>query len=195
MTDQKVLHGLTACPETKIFEPFRLDLVNLCLWRAQERMPLTPKAFDILRYLVERANRLVSHNELLDALWPETFVNQEGIRKYILEIRKVLGDRPRHPIFIATLPKRGYQFVAQVADGRIPPSGTLSDAGLVTFLAGEAGMASTTAQYLRYLAQPLAGNRGTCDRRGHWVAAAPAAPHPHNRFKQAYAKEKGETQK
>ena len=124
MNDQRLPRGLTVCQQAKVFEPFRLDMVNLCLWRAKERMHLAPKAFDILRYLVERADRLVTHDELLEALWPEAYVNPEGIRKYILEIRKVLGDRPRHPLFIATLPKRGYRFVAKVADGRVsPPSG------------------------------------------------------------------------
>ena len=63
-------------------------------------MALTPKAFDVLRYLVERADRLVTQNEILEGLWPETYVNPEGIRKYILEIRKVLGDQPGQPSFI-----------------------------------------------------------------------------------------------
>jgi DNA-binding winged helix-turn-helix (wHTH) protein len=173
MNDQKMPSGLTVCQQAKVFEPFRLDMVNLCLWRAQERMPLTPRAFDILRYLVEHADRLVTHDELLEALWPATYVNPEGIRKYILEIRKALGDRPKQPMFIATLPKRGYQFVAKIADGNIPPgSRALSDSRLVTFLAGEAGIASTTAQYYRYLAKPSVGNRGTCDPPDHWVAVA-----------------------
>ena len=92
--------------EMKVFEPFRLDPVNHCLWRAEERVLLTPKAFDVLRYLVDHADRLVPQDEILEALWPETYVNPEGIRKYILEIRKVLGDRPDHPTFIETLPKR-----------------------------------------------------------------------------------------
>ena len=100
----------------KAFGPFRLDTVNHCLWRANERAPLTPKAFDVLRYLVEHADRLVTQDELLEALWPETYVNPEGIRKYILEIRKVLGDRSEKPAFIETFPKRGYQFVAPVTD-------------------------------------------------------------------------------
>jgi DNA-binding winged helix-turn-helix (wHTH) protein len=121
MNHQRTQRSLTACPEMKVFEPFRLDMVNLCLWRAEERMTLTPKAFDILCYLVERADRLVTHDELLEALWPETYVNPEGIRKYILEIRRVLGDRPKRSLFIETLPKRGYQFVAKVADGRMQP--------------------------------------------------------------------------
>src|SRR5258708_37955929 len=102
----------------KVVEPFRLDPVNHCLWRAEERVLLTPKAFDVLRYLVDHADRLVPQDEILEALWPETYVNPEGIRKYVLEIRRVLGDRPDQPAFIKTLPKRGYQFVAAVSDDR-----------------------------------------------------------------------------
>ena len=83
-------------------------------------MPLTPKAFDLLRYLVEHADRLVTRDELLEAIWPDTYVNPEGIRKYILEIRKVLGDQSERPAFIATFPKRGYQFVAALRDYSIP---------------------------------------------------------------------------
>ena len=102
----------------KVFEPFRLDAANHCLWRGAERVFLTPKAFDVLRYLVDHADRLVSQAELLEAVWPETYVNPEGVRKYIQEIRKILGDRPDQPVFIQTLPKRGYQFVAQVTEER-----------------------------------------------------------------------------
>ncbi|MBZ5583049.1 MAG: AAA family ATPase [Acidobacteriia bacterium] len=69
-----------------------------------------------MRYLIEHADRLVTQDELLEALWTETYVNPEGIRKYILEIRKVLGDRSEKPAFIETFPKRGYQFVARVTD-------------------------------------------------------------------------------
>ena len=100
----------------KVFEPFRLDTVNHCLSRGETRMPLTPKAFDVLRYLAEHTDRLVTQDEILEALWPGTYVNPEGIRKYILEIRKVLGDRPKQPLFIETLPKRGYQFIAKVSE-------------------------------------------------------------------------------
>ena len=70
----------------------------------------------MLRYLVEHPGRLVTQDEILEALWPETYVNPEIIKKYILEIRKVLGDRHDKPEFIETLPKRGYQFVAAVSD-------------------------------------------------------------------------------
>src|SRR5215813_663552 len=100
----------------KVFQTFRLDTANHCLWRGDERVAIAPKAYDVLRYLVENSNRLVSQEELLEELWPETYVNPELIRKYILEIRKVLGDRLDKPEFIETLPKRGYRFVAPIRD-------------------------------------------------------------------------------
>ncbi|HEX8798340.1 MAG TPA: transcriptional regulator, partial [Terriglobales bacterium] len=100
----------------KSFQSFRLDTANHLLLHGDERVSLTPKAFDVLRYLVERAGRLVTQDELLESLWPETYVNQEVLRKYILEIRKALGDRPENPKFIETITKRGYRFIAPVRD-------------------------------------------------------------------------------
>jgi TolB-like protein/DNA-binding winged helix-turn-helix (wHTH) protein/Flp pilus assembly protein TadD len=100
----------------KSFKMFRLDTANHLLWRNGDRAPITPKAFDVLAYLVEHAGRVVTQDEILEALWSETYVNPEVLRKYILEIRKTLGDRPDNPEFIETLPKRGYRFVAPVID-------------------------------------------------------------------------------
>ena len=100
----------------KTFQSFRLDSTNHCLWNGQERVRIPPKAFDVLRYLVENPDRLVTQDELLEALWPDTYVNPEVLRKYILDVRKILGDRPDRPEFIETLPKRGYRFVAAVSD-------------------------------------------------------------------------------
>lgn len=100
----------------KQFHAFRLDTVNHCLWRGEERVSLTPKAFDVLRYLVEHADRLVTQEEILNALWPETYVNPEVIKKYILGIRKALSDSHEKPEFIETFPRRGYQFVAPVSE-------------------------------------------------------------------------------
>src|SRR5260370_23439332 len=100
----------------RVFRSFRLDPVNQCLWHGGNRVALTPKAFDMLRYLVEHPGRLVTQDEILQALWPETYVNPEIIKKYILEIRNGLGDRHDKPQFIQTFPKRGYQFVAAVSD-------------------------------------------------------------------------------
>ncbi len=84
-------------------------------------MSIPPKAFDVLRYLVENPVRLVTQDELLKKLWPETYVNPEAIRKYILDIRKILGDRPDKPEFIETVTKRGYRFIAPVTDDSATP--------------------------------------------------------------------------
>jgi tetratricopeptide (TPR) repeat protein len=65
---------------------------------------------------VEHPGRLITQDEILEALWPETYVQPEVLRKYILEIRKVLGDRLDRPMFVETIPKRGYQFVAVVSE-------------------------------------------------------------------------------
>ncbi len=79
------------------FPPFRLDTVNQCLWSgdgvAEERILLAPKAFDVLRYLVEHPGRLVPHDELLEALWPKTYVQPEVLKSHIAAIRAVLGER------------------------------------------------------------------------------------------------------
>jgi TolB-like protein/DNA-binding winged helix-turn-helix (wHTH) protein/Tfp pilus assembly protein PilF len=100
----------------KSFKAFRLDPTNHLLWRNDERVPIAPKSFDVLAYLVEHAGQVVTQDEILEALWPETYVNPEVLRKYILEIRKALGDRADKPEFIETVPKRGYQFIAAVTD-------------------------------------------------------------------------------
>jgi TolB-like protein/DNA-binding winged helix-turn-helix (wHTH) protein len=100
----------------KSFQRFRLDIANQCLWRGQERVAIPPKPYDMLRYLVDNPGRLVTQDEFLEKLWPDTYVNPELIRKYILDIRKILGDRPDKPEFIETVTKRGYRFIAPVVD-------------------------------------------------------------------------------
>jgi DNA-binding winged helix-turn-helix (wHTH) protein len=105
----------------KEFPPFRLDAVNQCLWRRKEsgeivRLLLKPKPFAILRYLVDHAGRLVTQDELLDAVWPDTHVQPDVLKRHMLDIRSALGDDPKHPVFIETLPRRGYQFFAPVRE-------------------------------------------------------------------------------
>lgn len=100
----------------KKFDVFLLDTANECLWRNGVQIALQPKPFAVLRYLVENPGRLITHNELLDALWPETFVQPQVLRTYMLELRKILGDNPAQPRFIQTLPKRGYCFIPSVTE-------------------------------------------------------------------------------
>jgi predicted ATPase/DNA-binding winged helix-turn-helix (wHTH) protein len=102
------------------FPPFRLDPANQCLWRgegvAEERILLAPKAFAVLRYLVEHPGRLVTHDELFEALWPKTYVQPEVLKSHIAAIRAVLGDDARKPVFIETLSRRAYRFIAPVTE-------------------------------------------------------------------------------
>jgi len=123
----------------KEFAPFQLDMVNQCMWRVDghdspERIPLKPKPFDILHYLAAHAGRLVTQEELLQAVWPGVYVQQEVLKRHIFEIRGVLGDDPKNPVFIETMPRRGYRFIAPVRDLASPePSihGNPADSRLV----------------------------------------------------------------
>jgi predicted ATPase len=101
----------------KQFGCFQLDTQNECLWQNGARVALTPKPFAVLRYLVENPQRLVTHDELLEKLWPETYVQPQVLRTYVLELRKLLGDEIENPRFIRTERNRGYWFLAQVEDG------------------------------------------------------------------------------
>src|ERR1700722_15394228 len=105
----------------KVFFPFRFDAANQCLWRRgdtgqEERVLLTPKAFAVLDHLVENAGRLVTHKELLEAVWPDTVVEPQAVKKHVLAVRTALGDCPKNSLFIETIPKRGYRFIALVSE-------------------------------------------------------------------------------
>ncbi|MCU1335714.1 MAG: transcriptional regulator, putative ATPase, winged helix family [Bryobacterales bacterium] len=140
----------------RVFPPFRLDSVNQCLWREDARISLPPKTFAVLRYLVENAGRLVTQEELLEAVWPGTYVQPEILRKYILEIRKALGDPPKNPLFIETLPRRGYQFIARVSP-ELPPSQT--DAEPAAVLPTLVGRDQVLAALTSHLSSALRGHR------------------------------------
>jgi predicted ATPase/DNA-binding winged helix-turn-helix (wHTH) protein len=100
----------------KQFACFQLDTQNECLLQNGVRLVLTPRPFAVLRYLVENPERLITHDELLTKLWPETYVQPQVLRTYVLELRKLLGDNAENPRFIRTVRNRGYWFIAQVED-------------------------------------------------------------------------------
>jgi DNA-binding winged helix-turn-helix (wHTH) protein/predicted ATPase len=96
-----------------VFDHFRLDPDHACLWRHAEALALPPKPFAVLHYLVTHPDRLVTKDELLDALWPETSVTDAVLRVAIGALRKVLDDTTP-PRFITTVTRRGYRFLAPV---------------------------------------------------------------------------------
>jgi DNA-binding winged helix-turn-helix (wHTH) protein/tetratricopeptide (TPR) repeat protein len=95
------------------FGDFSLDLAKEQLVCGGEPVELTPKAFVVLRRLVEDAGQLVSREELLRAGWAQTHVSDGVLRVIILEIRRALEDDPAAPRFIETVPHRGYRFIAR----------------------------------------------------------------------------------
>src|SRR5262249_24937457 len=99
-----------------VFDRFRFDPDHACLWRDTEAIALPPKTFAVLHYLVTHPDRLVTKDELLDAVWPETAVTDAVLRVAIGALRKVLGDTAQTPRFIATVPRRGYRFLALVEE-------------------------------------------------------------------------------
>jgi len=106
------------------------------LWRGDARLALAPKAFSVLQFLVENAGNLVTQEQLLEAVWPETYVQPEVLRKYILEIRRVLADPAKEPRFVETIPKRGYRFIAEVHEESEPERQTAAAVQAVASLVG-----------------------------------------------------------
>ena len=96
------------------FGAFRIDL-DLCqLKRGGDVVPLSPKAFDTLLMLVRCCDRVVSKDELLKAVWPDSFVSDDSLTQNISVLRRALGDESSHPERIVTIPRRGYRFVGPV---------------------------------------------------------------------------------
>lgn len=96
------------------FARYLLDTVNEQLWHEQELIHLKAKPFALLRYLVENPGRLVTHEELREAIWAETHVTHGVLREHLREVRVALSDNAVTPQFIETIPRRGYRFLAQV---------------------------------------------------------------------------------
>src|SRR5574338_581891 len=100
------------------FGEFRVDLGKMALLRGITVVPLEPKAYDLLLALLERRDRVVTRDELLDAVWKDTFVTPNALSRAIVQLRKALGDDAQQSRFIETVAKRGYRFVAPVSEKR-----------------------------------------------------------------------------
>ena len=100
-----------------IFDPFCLDRANEQLWRGSQAIKLRPKAFAVLDYLLGRPGQLVTKDNLLNAVWPATFVGDAVLKVTIRQIREALGDDPKSPRYIETAHRRGYRFIGQIAEG------------------------------------------------------------------------------
>ena len=103
-----------AAPWIYEFGPFRLDVGRHLLLRDGKPVPLKPRVFDLLLYLVENTDRLLMKEHLLGELWPDSFVEEGSLTVSIFELRKALGDGESGCRYIETVPRRGYRFVGPI---------------------------------------------------------------------------------
>jgi eukaryotic-like serine/threonine-protein kinase len=109
------------------FGPFRLDPAERSLLRDGKAVPLTPKAFELLVLLVENRGHLLKKDELIERVWPNTFVEEANLAQNVSALRKALDDKNGGAQYIETVPKGGYRFTAAVVD-HTPAAGVESPA-------------------------------------------------------------------
>jgi predicted ATPase/DNA-binding winged helix-turn-helix (wHTH) protein len=102
------------------FGEFTLDLTKGCVFKAGEEIKLRPKVFEALKYLVEHPGRLIGKQELMQAVWPDSFVTDDSLVQCTLELRRALGDRDQR--LLKTVPRRGYLFAAEVTQHPARPA-------------------------------------------------------------------------
>ena len=96
-----------------VFGRVVVDPSDFTVFRDDQKQPLAPLAFDVLLYLIQHRERVVSKEELFAEIWKERFVSDNALTRTIADIRHALGDRSAAPRYIATVPKRGYRFIAE----------------------------------------------------------------------------------
>src|SRR5215471_3393516 len=96
------------------FGPFRLDPDKELLLRDDQTVPLAPKAFQTLLVLIRHSKEVVTKDDLMKTVWPDTFVEEANLSRNIFLLRKALGETPQDHQYIVTVPGRGYRFADQV---------------------------------------------------------------------------------
>ncbi|MGH9676516.1 MAG: winged helix-turn-helix domain-containing tetratricopeptide repeat protein, partial [Candidatus Acidiferrum sp.] len=107
--------------DTYQFGEVRIETVKRLLLRNGEAVPLTPKVFDTLLHLVMHRDKVVEKNELMQAIWPDTVVEENNLNQNISILRRVLGESRGENRFIVTVPGKGYRFIAPLEAGREEP--------------------------------------------------------------------------
>jgi DNA-binding winged helix-turn-helix (wHTH) protein/esterase/lipase len=146
------------------FGPFHLDVRERRLSRGGEVIPLRLKVFDTLLVLVENAGRLVTKQELLDTVWPETTVEENNLNHNVSVLRKALGEKATGQQYIETVPRVGYRFAAPV-DAAIPETGASAAA---TAKARQEIRYCTTSDDVR-LAYATTGNGPPLVKASNWL--------------------------
>ncbi len=109
------------------FGQFRLDLTNECLWHGTRAIPLRPKAFAVLKLLIDHPGQLVTKQQILDSVWSGTFVSDAVLKDSIRQLREALSDQADSPVYIETAHRRGYRFIGKLSE--IVSTGNMENAG------------------------------------------------------------------
>src|SRR5215813_7902635 len=96
------------------FDDFRIDSGQFLLTKAGNGTPITPTVFRILLALLENAGQVVTKEDLITYVWPDSFVEEGNLNRNVSTLRKALGERPSDHRYIETIPKMGYRFSAAV---------------------------------------------------------------------------------
>ena len=96
------------------FGVFRADVTERILLKEGREVPLTPKVFDTLLVLLENRGHVLTKKELMQKIWPDSFVEENNLAQNISILRKALDSRAGEESYIQTMPKRGYRFVGDV---------------------------------------------------------------------------------
>src|SRR5258708_38207404 len=91
-----------------------VDVLRGCLRRDSQEIRLKPKPFRLLVHLIQQRDRLVTKGEIMDLLWKDTAVTDDALTQWIVEVRRALGDNPRDPVYLKTVPRMGFRFVGPV---------------------------------------------------------------------------------
>src|SRR5579862_5555450 len=125
------------------FGPYRIDPARNLLLRDAKPVPLTSKAFETLLVLVELRGQVVSKDELMKRVWPDTFVEESNLTQHISMVRKALGETSQDRHYILTLPGRGYRFTEQIRVISENGGSSTLDAHLAPVPEGGCGSAQT----------------------------------------------------
>jgi len=104
------------------FGPYRIDVALSRLERGGDVVTIPPKAFDLLLLLARNHHRVLSKTELMEALWPKTFVEEANLTQHVYTLRKALGEQPGGAPYIETVPRRGYRLAADVREVQADPA-------------------------------------------------------------------------
>src|SRR5580693_3203157 len=130
------------------FGAFVLDTIQHALLKQGTPVPLTPKTYDTLLILVQNNGRMLSKEELMQALWPDSFVEESNLTQQVSMIRKALGESASEPRYIVTVPGCGYRFTAQpnVAADDEPSHRRVSGIPVLEFASDAKGLAAAPAR-------------------------------------------------